>query len=64
LRGAVIKSTKLSEEFTFDKFIEKNRDSVIPLFLIDNNRKLIPFTVEDELLPVKGNIIIAIYDGN
>ncbi|MAT58245.1 MAG: hypothetical protein CMF23_09760 [Ignavibacteriae bacterium] len=64
LRGAVIKSTKLSEEFTFDKFMEKNRDSVIPLFLIDNNRKLIPFTVEDELLPVKGNIIIAIYNDN
>ena len=44
--------------------MEKNRDSVIPLFLIDNNRKLIPFTVEDELLPVKGNIIIAIYNDN
>jgi NhaP-type Na+/H+ and K+/H+ antiporter len=64
LRGAVVKSTKITEEFTFDNFIEKNRDSVIPLFLIDNNQRLIPFTVEDELLPVKGNIIIAIYNGN
>ncbi|MDZ7737875.1 MAG: sodium:proton antiporter [Bacteroidales bacterium] len=58
--GASIKSTKLTDKFSFEDFRKKHGEGSIPLFLISTNRKLIPFTSEDNISPEKDNIIIAL----
>ncbi|MCF8223708.1 MAG: sodium:proton antiporter [Bacteroidales bacterium] len=58
--GASIKSTKLTDKFSFEDFKRKHGQTSIPLFLISNNQKLIPFTSEDNISPEKDNIIVAL----
>lgn len=59
--GAVVKSTNLTEEFTFEDFRMEHGSEVIPLFVINNrNNKLIPFTVGDSVRPEVGNTIVAL----
>ena len=58
--GAAIKSTNITEKFTFEDFKKKHGESAIPLFLITSARKLIPFTSVDKIIPEKGSIIIAL----
>lgn len=60
--GAAIKSTKLTEKFSFDDFKNEYGNSIIPLFLISSNKRLIPFTSEVKITPETGNTIIAITD--
>lgn len=62
LQGAVIKSTKLTEKFSYEDFREKHGDSVTTLFLIDNKNVLIPFTSGDKIIPEAGSSIIALLD--
>jgi NhaP-type Na+/H+ or K+/H+ antiporter len=59
--GAGVKSTNLTEEFTFEDFRTEHGNEVIPLFVINNrNNKLIPFTVGDSVKPEAGNTIVAL----
>lgn len=58
--GAAIKSTNITEKFTFEDFKNKYGESAIPLFAITANRKLIPFTSGDKIIPEKGSVIIAL----
>jgi hypothetical protein len=59
--GAVVKSTNLTEEFTFEYFRKEHGNEVIPLFVINNrNNKLIPFTVGDSVKAEAGNTIVAL----
>ncbi|MGM0666550.1 MAG: cation:proton antiporter [Bacteroidota bacterium] len=58
--GAAIKSTNITDKFSFEDFRKKHGESTIPLFLITGNRKLVPFTSEDKIMPDKGNILIAL----
>jgi NhaP-type Na+/H+ or K+/H+ antiporter len=58
--GAVIKSTKITEKFSMEDFRKTHGESSIPLFLITANRKLVPFTSEERIIPEKGSIIIAL----
>ncbi|MDT8400677.1 MAG: cation:proton antiporter [Bacteroidales bacterium] len=58
--GASIKSTKLTDKFSFEDFKKKHGESTVPLFLITANRRLVPFTSEGKIIPEKGNIIIAL----
>ncbi len=58
--GAVIKSTKLTEKFSFGDFKNEYGNSIIPLFLINSNKRLIPFTSEEKIAPETGNTIIAL----
>lgn len=58
--GASIKSTRLTDKFGFEDFKKKHGESIIPLFLISTDRKLIPFTSEDKIIADKGIIIIAL----
>ncbi|HER08219.1 MAG TPA: hypothetical protein ENO20_04845 [Bacteroides sp.] len=58
--GAVVKSTRLTGEFSFQDFRARQGQSMIPLFLINQNKHLVPFTSEDEILPKAGHTIIAL----
>ena len=58
--GAAIKSTNITDKFSFEDFRKKHGESTIPLFLITGNRKLVPFTSEDKIMPEKGSILIAL----
>lgn len=57
--GAVIKSTKLTKEFTFDAFRKLYGEDAIPLFFINENKDLLVPTNENTLKPKPGYTIIA-----
>lgn len=64
LDGAVIKSTNLTEEFTFEHFRSEYGGTAIPLFLISNRGlRLTPFTVNEKPIVEAGTTIIALVDG-
>lgn len=64
LDGAVIKSTNLTEEFTFEHFRSEYGGTAIPLFLISNRgQRLTPFTVNEKVIVEAGTTIIALVDG-
>jgi hypothetical protein len=58
--GWVLKSTKISDEFSYDKMKHYYNDQIIPLFLIDENEKLSVSTIENPILPIAGDTVIAL----
>lgn len=60
LAGWSIKRTRLSEEFKFEAFKAKNKDAVIPLFLITEDHRLLVFTAESKLSPQPGQVVISL----
>jgi hypothetical protein len=61
-KGDVIKSTRLTENFSYEDFKGKYGASMIALFVIDKNNNLQPFTLEEEIEPAEGNTIIAMVE--
>jgi len=61
---AEIKSTQLSDEFTFDQYLKKYEKSIIPMFAIDNKKRLHVFVANGEMKPEANWIIIAMIDKN
>jgi len=57
--GAVIKSTKLTKDFTFEDFKAYYNDQAIPLFVISENNELLAVTTDKPLKPKPGQTIIA-----
>ncbi len=57
--GAEIKSTQLSDEFTFDQYLEKYGERVIPLFAIDGKQRIQIFVANGTMKPESGWIIIG-----
>ena len=60
--GQRVKSTLLSEDFTFDDFLDRYGESALVLFRIDNAGKLLVATNETEMTPQSGQKIIALVD--
>jgi len=58
--GWVLKSTKISDEFSYDKMKQYYNDQIIPLFLIDENEKLSVSTIENPIQPNAGDTVIAL----
>lgn len=58
--GKVIKSTQLTEAFTFQNFKETHGDEAIPLFLVSNDKSIEPFTTDNPPVPQPGNILISL----
>lgn len=52
--GAEIKSTPLSDEFTFEQYLEKYGERIIPLFAIDNKDRLHIFVTKGKMKPEPG----------
>lgn len=57
--GAEIKSTQLSDEFTFEQYLEKYGERVIPLFAIDNKQRIQIFVTNGKMKPESGWAIIG-----
>lgn len=58
--GAVIKRTKLKEEFSFDDFRTMYGESAVPLFLISKDRFIGVFTVDNQPVPYPGQTLISL----
>lgn len=58
--GAVIKTTKLTEEFDYEGFKIHYGEKAIPLFLIDENGNLVIFTVDNPPRPRPGQKLISL----
>ncbi|MDP8257179.1 MAG: sodium:proton antiporter [Candidatus Alcyoniella australis] len=57
--GGQIKSVNLTKKFDYRSFKELYGDQAIPLFLITEDKKLLPFSVDQELRPEPGQKLIA-----
>lgn len=60
--GAVIKSVKITKEFTYKSFIELNGEEAILLFIISEDKELIVSTTGAKLKPSAGQTIIVLVD--
>jgi len=58
--GAELKSTQLSDEFTFEKYMEEYGDRVIPMYAIDNKQRLQIFVSNGKMKPESGWIITGL----
>jgi len=59
---AEIKSTQLSDEFTFEQYLKKYEGGIVPMFAIDNKQRLHVFVANGEMKPKPDWIIIAMID--
>jgi NhaP-type Na+/H+ or K+/H+ antiporter len=57
--GAELKSTQLSDEFSFEQYMETHGDRVIPLFAIDAKNRLHIFVTNGKMKPESGWTITA-----
>jgi NhaP-type Na+/H+ or K+/H+ antiporter len=60
--GAVIKNTKLTEDFDYEAFRKHHGKSAIPLFLIAEAGRLLIFTTEEATEPQTGQTLISLVD--
>tara|TARA_B100000929_G_scaffold243909_1_gene201736 strand:- start:277 stop:2079 length:1803 start_codon:yes stop_codon:yes gene_type:complete len=59
---AEIKSTQLSDEFTFEQYLKEHEKNIIPMFAIDDKKRLHVFVANGEMKPESGWTIIAMID--
>jgi hypothetical protein len=63
--GYVVKTTPITEEFTYEKFTEKyGSENIVPLFLVDEDEKLKIYTTEEKPEPEAGEIIVTLMKDN
>ncbi len=58
--GAKFKTTKLSEEFTYDDFLKRYQDGSTLMCVLNEDESLAVNTVDDPLTPTPGQTIIAL----
>ena len=61
-RGAILKRTPLSGEYTYDDFLKMYGDDSLLLFVVTESKKLEVATVKEPLKPKPGQTVIAIVD--
>lgn len=59
-RGATIKATGLTEEFTYNDLQAEYRQRAIPLFVVTARGKLLIFTQDNQLQPQPGQTVISL----
>lgn len=59
-KGAVVKTTKLTPQFTYQDFQQYYHEQVVPLFLITDRGELLVYTSADPPLPRVGSILISL----
>jgi hypothetical protein len=63
-RGAIVKKTKLTDEFTWQDFREYHGESALPLFVIAGKNLLTICTAEQTTEPKRGQTVVALVDRN
>ncbi len=61
--GAVLKKSKLTEQFDMQAFRERYGESAVPLFIVRANGRLVVITAERPAKPKPGDTLIAVVDG-
>ena len=59
-KGASIKTTQLSQEFSFEDYLKKHGNRLTLLFALKPDKKLVPLGQADKLLPQEGWEIISL----
>lgn len=59
-QGATIKKTTLTDEFTFEQFLETHEGRTIPLLIIHNNGSPDMFTIVDPPAPQAGHVLYSL----
>ncbi len=62
--GALIKTTDITEEFTYEDFKKYYGDNALPMFLIDAGGKLVVITADNPPKPKPGQKLISIIKAN
>ena len=60
--GAKVKKTLLTEEFSFQDFMDLYGETATPLMVIDENKSLRICTAEEEFTPKNGQTLISLVD--
>ncbi len=60
--GAVIKTTKLTQEFEYETFRSLYGEAAIPLFLVKESGDLVVFTADNAPTPKPGQTLISLVD--
>jgi CPA1 family monovalent cation:H+ antiporter len=60
--GAVIKTTTLSDEFTYESFREHYGETAVPLFVVTPSRRLEVVTADRPADPKPGDTLISLVD--
>ncbi len=60
--GAELKSTQLSDEFSFENYLEQYGERVIPMFAIDTKQRLHIFVTNGKMTPESGWTVIGMID--
>ena len=58
--GAEMRSTQLGDEFDFEAYLAQHGDRIIPLFAIDNKKRLQFFVIDGKMKPEAGWIIVSL----
>ena len=59
-KGASIKTTQLSQAFTFEDYLKKHGNRLTLLFALKPDKELVPLGQADKLLPKEGWDIISL----
>jgi CPA1 family monovalent cation:H+ antiporter len=59
-RGAVIKATKITEQFDFDAWRARHGDDAIPLLVLGAESRMTVATVDAPLAPADGDTLVAL----
>ncbi|MDF1799496.1 MAG: cation:proton antiporter [Planctomycetota bacterium] len=60
--GATFRKTKLSDEFSYEKYLAQHGDRATPLFLVQADQSVYPWTPEGPPAPKPGDVIVALID--
>lgn len=63
--GSVVKRVKLTSEFTYDDFLRRYGTTAVPMFVIDENGKLVIFSTDQDtslIRPRAGQTLIALVE--
>jgi CPA1 family monovalent cation:H+ antiporter len=59
-KGAEVKVTLITEDFSFEAFLNQQDKKIIPLFVLDAKKQLEIFTVRETLHPKPGNQVVSL----
>lgn len=62
--GGEVKATPLTEEFTFDQYVEVHGEHALPLFVITGAGTIEAMTVGRESKPEAGDVLVALVDAD
>ena len=62
--GWEIRSTQLTEEFSWEQYRVQHGEHCLPLFVIDGKGWITPFTAEEELKPAAGCTVLSLLPDN